>query len=126
MDSISAHQRPSSSCPSTMEIDSGKGVSIDCALPSDIIVCAAPPTANDSCLMQDEPETGPGFSYKMSLKASSEMLGVDHQHGRFECRQPGADSGVSGRKCAGPVSRARTRRNVRLDGEDPGAARVRQ
>jgi hypothetical protein len=25
----------------------------------------------DSCLMQDEPEAGTGFSYKMSLKASS-------------------------------------------------------
>src|SRR5579871_7013221 len=76
--------------------------------------------------MQDEPEAGPGFSCKMSLKASSEMLGIDHQHGRFKSKQPGADSGVSGRECARPVCRARTRRSVRLGGEHPGSARVRQ
>src|SRR5579862_5225409 len=76
--------------------------------------------------MQDEPEAGTGFSYKMSLKASSEMLGIDHQHGRFRSKQLGADSGVSGGECARPVCRARTLRSVRLGGEDPGAARVRQ
>jgi hypothetical protein len=38
MDSIWAHQRPSSSCPSTMGIDLGEGVSIGGALRGHIIV----------------------------------------------------------------------------------------
>ncbi len=34
--------------------------------------------------MQDEPEQATGISHKMSLGASSGMLGIDHQHGRTE------------------------------------------
>ena len=52
----------------------------------------------DSCLKQDEPETGNGFSHKMSLKGGGGMLGIDHQHGRYGSDEPGADPGVSGRK----------------------------
>ena len=46
--------------------------------------------------MQDEPELGAGFSYKMSLKERIGMLGIDHQHGRFGSDKPGTDSGVCG------------------------------
>ena len=49
-----------------------------------------------SCLMQDEPERGAGFSHKMSLKGGIGMLGIDHQHGRFRSGEPGADPGVFG------------------------------
>ena len=43
---------------------------------------------SDSCLMQDEPERGTGFSHKMSLKGKIGMLGIDHQHGRFRSGEP--------------------------------------
>jgi hypothetical protein len=46
--------------------------------------------------MQDEPEEGVGFSYKMSLKERSRMLGVENQHARRKTTQPGSDPGVSG------------------------------
>src|ERR1039458_7136208 len=59
-----------------------------------------------SCLMQDEPERGPGFSYKMSLKGKIGMLGIDHQHGRFRSEEPGADAGVPGRQWRGAICRA--------------------
>ena len=44
--------------------------------------------SSDSCLIQDEPETGIGFSYKMSPKGGNGMLGIDHQHGRFGSDEP--------------------------------------
>src|ERR1035438_10514714 len=65
----------------------------------------------DSCLMQDEPEPRAGFSRKMSLKAKSAMLGIDHQHGRFRNHEPGADPGLSGRQRPGAVCRATARRS---------------
>ncbi|MBV9505317.1 MAG: carboxypeptidase regulatory-like domain-containing protein, partial [Acidobacteriia bacterium] len=49
----------------------------------------------DSCLTQDEPELGAGFSRKMSLKGKIGMLGIDYQHGRFGSHKPGADPGFS-------------------------------
>ena len=63
MDSISAHQRPSSSCPSAIGIDSDKGVSIDGALPSDIIVSGALPTANTTC-PYSQLAHGPGSAFE--------------------------------------------------------------
>ena len=78
----------------------------------------------DSCLIQDEPETGIGFSHKMSLKGGIGMLGIDHQHGRFGSDEPGADPGVSGGQRRSSVRRTATRRGVRLDGTDAGAASV--
>ncbi len=58
----------------------------------------------ESFLMQDEPEVGHGFSCEMSLKGvRSAMLGIDHQHGRFEGDEPGGDPGVFGWSWAGGV-----------------------
>ncbi len=91
-----------------------------------IIACEAQEPAPDSCLMQDEPERGAGFSHKMSLKGKIGMLGIDHQHGRFRSREPGADPGVSGGQRRGAVCRAAARGGVRLGGADAGAASVRQ
>jgi hypothetical protein len=51
-----------------------------------------------SCLMQDEPEGKMGFSYKMSLKERSAMLGIDHQRANRGQTEPGANPGVSGGK----------------------------
>src|SRR5882724_8367104 len=76
--------------------------------------------------MQDEPERGLGFSYKMSLKGKIGMLGIDHQHGRFRSRKPGADSGVPGRQWRGAICRATTPGSVRLGGADAGATSLRQ
>src|ERR1035438_6373598 len=78
----------------------------------------------DSCLMQDEPETGIGFSYEMSLKGGIGMLGIDHQHGRFGSNEPGADSGVSGGQWRGALRRTAPRRGIWLDRGDVGAASV--
>src|SRR5271154_6677252 len=80
-----------------------------------------------SCLMQDEPETGTGFSYKMSLKGGGiGMLGVGHQHGRFGSRKPGADPGILGGEWRGPVRGVAASRDVQLGGADAGTPRVRQ
>jgi hypothetical protein len=49
-----------------------------------------------SCLMQDEPEGGIGFSRKMSLKERSAMLGIDHQLANRDPVEPGADPGICG------------------------------
>jgi hypothetical protein len=62
-----------------------------------------------SFLMQDEPERGTGFSYKISLKGRIGMLGIDHQHGRFGANEPGTDSGVSGGKQRGAIRRSAPR-----------------
>src|ERR1039458_5982305 len=80
----------------------------------------------DSCLMQDEPERGPGFSRKTSLKGKLGMLGIDHRHRRLRSWEPGADPGVPGRQWRGAVCRATARGSVRLDGADAGASPVRQ
>src|SRR6476469_9262687 len=45
--------------------------------------------------MQDEPEPGAGFSYKMSLKERIGMLGIDHQHGLYGSHEPGVNPGFS-------------------------------
>ena len=50
----------------------------------------------ESCLMQDEPEAEIGFSYKMSLKERSRMLGIENQHAGWRAPEPGTDPGVSG------------------------------
>jgi hypothetical protein len=52
------------------------------------------------------------------------MLGIDHQYGRLEDRQPGADPGVSGRQRRGAVRRAATGGGLRLGPTHPGAARI--
>jgi hypothetical protein len=44
--------------------------------------------------MQDEPGGRARFSYKMSLEARSDMLGVDHQHAGRRKVEPGTDPGV--------------------------------
>src|SRR5665213_403652 len=75
-----------------------------------------------SCLIQDEPEIGHGFSHKMSLKDGIGMLGIDHRHGRFRSDKPGAGPGVSGRKRRGEIHRAAEGRGVCLDGTNAGAA----
>src|ERR1700686_5046250 len=80
--------------------------------------------AGDSCLIQDEPEAGNGFSHKMSLKGRNGMLGIDHQHGRFGSDEPGADRGISGRQRRGTVCGGGTGRRIRLDGTHTGAASV--
>ena len=80
----------------------------------------------DSCLIQDEPETGTGFSHKMSLKGRVGMLGIDHQHGRFGSDKPGADPGVSGRQRRGAIYGAAPRRGLRVDGANAGTASVRE
>src|ERR1022692_5275715 len=78
----------------------------------------------NSCLMQDEPERGAGFSYKMSLKEGEiGMLGIGHQHGRFGSGEPGADPGVFGGEWGGAVCGAAARRGIRLGGADARAAR---
>ena len=79
-----------------------------------------------SCLMQDEPEPGTGFSYKMSLKGKIGMLGVAHQHGRFRSGEPGADAGVPGGQRRGALWRPTARGSVRLDRADVGATPVRR
>ena len=84
--------------------------------------CGVP---SDSCLIQDEPETGIGFSHKMSLKGRVGMLGIDHQHGRFRSDEPGTDPGVSGRQRGGAVCGAAPRGGVHMDGTNVGAASVR-
>src|ERR1035437_6603687 len=77
-----------------------------------------------SYLMQDEPEPGSGFSYKMSLKGKAGMLGIDHQNGRLRSREPGADPDVPGGQWRGAVCRATARGSLRLGGADSGAAPV--
>ena len=79
-----------------------------------------------SCLTQDEPEKGKGFSHKMSLKDGIGMLGIDHQHGRFGSDKPGAGAGVSGWQRRSAIYRAEAGRSVRVDGTDAGPFRVRR
>src|ERR1700689_5406450 len=76
--------------------------------------------------MQDEPETGIGFSYEMSLEDGIGMLGIDHQHGRFGSDESGADPGVSGGQWRGAFRRTAPRRGIWLDRGDVGAAPVRR
>src|SRR6266436_767340 len=78
-----------------------------------------------SCLMQDEPEGGACFSYKMSLKERIRMLGIDHQHGRRRNAEPGADPGVSGRQRRVALPGSGTTGGVRLGEPDFAATRVR-
>src|ERR1019366_74382 len=68
-----------------------------------IIHKKARPTYPQSCLIQDEPGGGAGFSYKMSLEERSRMLGFDHQRADIGTIEPGADSGVFGRQFRGRI-----------------------
>src|SRR5262249_9145136 len=79
-----------------------------------------------SFLMQDEPELGPGFSYKMSLKVRHGMLGIDYQDGRFSSNEPGADPGLGCRQPGSAIRGAAEGGGIRLGGEDAGALSVRQ
>src|SRR5450755_2114327 len=80
----------------------------------------------NSCLMQDEPEQGAGFSYKMSLEAKTGMLGIDHHHGRYRRDEPGADPVVFSGQRRGGFRGTAAGRSVRVGGGDVGAASVRQ
>src|ERR1700726_4131045 len=83
------------------------------------------PARPESCLIQDEPEAGMGFSHKMSLKEKLGMLGIDSPHGRFQTDEPGADPGVSERQWGGRVSGREQSRGVRLDRGERGASGLR-
>jgi hypothetical protein len=52
----------------------------------------------ESCLIQDEPGEGVGFSHKMSLEARTRMLGVDHQRADIGTVEPGTNSGIFGKQ----------------------------
>src|ERR1700686_1874539 len=57
----------------------------------------------ESYLIQDEPERGGRFSYKMSLKERVRMLGIDHQHGTCSKIKPGTNPGISGSQRRGAL-----------------------
>ena len=72
--------------------------------------------------MHDEPESGIGFSYKMSLKkAGIGMLGIADQHGRVERFDPGRDQGISGRSGPGGIHVACAGRDLQVGGANVGA-----
>src|SRR5207248_1351239 len=76
------------------------------------------------CSLGDEPGARACFSYKMSLKGRSVMLGFDHQHGSSRAIEPGANPGVfGGQRCSG-VSRPKSGRGVPLGKPDVVAAEV--
>src|ERR1035437_6423944 len=78
----------------------------------DLIVCSL---ASHSCLMQDEPERGYGFSRKVRLKGVGiGMLGIDHQHGRYRSGESGADPGVFGGERGGSIRRGAAWRGLRV------------
>src|SRR4051812_42701856 len=77
-----------------------------------------------SCLMQDEPELGVGFSRKMSLNGDGGMLSIDHQNGRFSDDEHRANPGVGGSQQRRAFYRAAARGEIRVGGKDAGAARV--
>src|ERR1700693_4135751 len=79
----------------------------------------------ESYLIQDEPEAGVSFSYKMSLEKRFRMLGIDHQHGRRREPEPGADPGVSGRQRRDALSGPGQARVVRLGESDFAPAGLR-
>src|SRR5437588_10040332 len=81
---------------------------------------------DDSFLMQDEPELGPGFSCKMSLKGRYGMLSIDHQDGRFSCNESGADPGIGGCQQRDAICRAAAAGGIRVGGADTGSAPVRR
>src|ERR1019366_3883017 len=82
--------------------------------------------APQSCLIQDEPGGGAGFSYKMSLEERSRMLGFDHQRADIGTIEPGADSGVFGRQFRGRIQGPESRGGIRLGGSDATAATIRR
>ena len=79
-----------------------------------------------SCLMPDEPEAGPWFSHKMSLKRRFRMLGIDHQHGRRRTTEPGADPGLGGSQRGSPIPLPGPRGVVRVGEPDIAAAGLAQ
>src|SRR5688572_11016657 len=81
----------------------------------------------NSCLMQDEPEQGHGFSRKMSLKGVGiGMLGIDYQHGRFGSDEPGTDPGIFGSEQRGSIFGTAASRGIRVGGANAGTPRVRE
>src|SRR5450631_3227663 len=83
---------------------------------------AQPP--GQSCLIQDEPGEGEGFSYKMSLGARTRMLGIDHQRARNGTIEPGADSGVFERQWRCRIQGAESGGGIRLGEPDAAATTV--
>src|SRR5579871_2598056 len=81
-----------------------------------VLKLVAPMFRAYSCLIQDEPETGIGFSYKMSLKGRIGMLEIAHQHGRFRNDEPGTDPGVLGSQRRSAICRPTARGGLRVDG----------
>src|ERR1017187_5733174 len=77
-----------------------------------------------SCLIQDEPGGGAGFSYKMSLEELARMLVFDHQRADIRTIEPGADSGVFGRQWRARIQGAESRGGIRLGGSDSTAATI--
>src|ERR1035437_9399857 len=78
-----------------------------------------------SCLMQDEPERGYGFSRKVRLKGVGiGMLGIDHQHGRYRSGEPGADPGVFGGVRGGTIRGGAACGGVLVGGADGGGGGV--
>src|ERR1019366_6188218 len=91
-----------------------------------IITRASKSVLTQSCLIQDEPGGGAGFSYKMSLEERSRMLGFDHQRADIGTVEPGADSGVFGRQFRGRIQGPESRGGIRLGGSDATAATIRR
>src|ERR1019366_4765774 len=77
-----------------------------------------------SCLIQDEPGEGGGFSYKMSLEERSRMLGLDHQRAHIGTLEPGADSGLFRRQWRGRIQGTESGGGLRLGESDSTAATV--
>src|ERR1019366_2465599 len=78
----------------------------------------------ESCLIQDEPGEGGGFSYKMSLEERSRMLGLDHQRAHIGTLEPGADSGLFRRQWRGRIQGTESGGGLRLGESDATAATV--
>src|ERR1700760_3398479 len=58
----------------------------------------------------------------MSLKEEVGMLEIDHQHGRFGNDEPGTGPRISVGKRRDTVCRRASRRSIRMDGANAGAA----
>src|ERR1035437_6345278 len=78
----------------------------------------------ESCLIQDEPGEGGGFSYKMSLEERSRMLGLDHQRAHIGTLEPGAHSGLFRRQWRGRIQGTESGGGLRLGESDATAATV--
>src|SRR5712692_7854203 len=74
--------------------------------------------------MQDEPDGGLCFSYKMSLKEGFRMLGIDHQRAIRRKTEPGTDPGISGRQWRSAVPGPQPKGVVRVGKPDLAAAQL--